>query len=102
MGIIKAEAQNVARRMTDAPANLMTPTIFAKNAVDLFQGIPSVKVIPRDKKWAEKMQMNTFLSVAKGSNEPPVFLEVHYRGNSSSDCPIVLIGEKLQKTTFFL
>lgn len=29
-GVIKAEAQNVARNLADTPANLMTPTIFAQ------------------------------------------------------------------------
>lgn len=29
-GVIKAQAQNVARNLTDTPANLMTPTIFAQ------------------------------------------------------------------------
>lgn len=29
-GVIKAQAQNVARNLTDTPANLMTPTVFAQ------------------------------------------------------------------------
>ena len=29
-GVIKAQAQNVARNLADTPANLMTPTIFAQ------------------------------------------------------------------------
>jgi len=29
-GVIKAEAQNFARRLMDTPANLMTPTKFAQ------------------------------------------------------------------------
>jgi hypothetical protein len=28
--VIKAQAQNVARKLTDTPANHMTPTIFAQ------------------------------------------------------------------------
>jgi aminopeptidase len=38
--------------------------------------------------------MGSFLSVAKGSDEPPVFLEIHYTGSSSaSEAPLVLVGK---------
>lgn len=38
--------------------------------------------------------MGSFLSVAKGSDEPPVFLEIHYRGSSNaSDAPLVFVGK---------
>lgn len=93
VGTIKGDAQNVARRLTDSPANLMTPVIFAQNAVKLLDKMSSVEVHVRDKKWAEMNNMNTFLSVAKGSSESPVFLEIIYRGKSSGDRPVVLVGE---------
>ncbi|KAK6635764.1 hypothetical protein RUM44_001018 [Polyplax serrata] len=93
VGTIKGDAQNVARRLTDSPANLMTPVIFAQNAVKLLDKMSSVEVHVRDKKWAEMNNMNTFLSVAKGSSESPVFLEIIYRGKSSGDRPVVLVGK---------
>lgn len=38
--------------------------------------------------------MGSFLSVAKGSDEPPVFLEVHYRGSpNASEPPLVFVGK---------
>lgn len=37
--------------------------------------------------------MGAFLSVAKGSSEPPLFLEVSYKGGASSEKPIVLVGK---------
>lgn len=37
--------------------------------------------------------MNSFLAVAKGSCEPPIFLELSYYGSSTNDRPIVLIGQ---------
>ncbi|XP_048338205.1 cytosol aminopeptidase-like [Sphaerodactylus townsendi] len=38
--------------------------------------------------------MRSFLSVAKGSEEPPVFLEIHYRGsNNSQEPPLVFVGK---------
>jgi len=37
--------------------------------------------------------MNTFLAVAQGSVEPPVFLEVKYRGDKSQDKQVALVGK---------
>lgn len=74
-GSLLATGQNNARRLMEMPANLMTPTRFASIAVEQFAGL-NVEVIVRDRLWAEQMKMGSFLSVAKGSDEPPVFLEV--------------------------
>lgn len=39
--------------------------------------------------------MNAFLAIAQGSEEPPVFLEVKYRGDNtvSEDKHIALVGK---------
>lgn len=47
----------------------------------------------RDETWAEKMKMNCFLSVGRGSVNKSVFLEVHYKG--SEETPLVLVGKGL-------
>lgn len=87
-----ARAQNICRRLAEMPANYMTPTIFGKYAEDLFKDIPNVKVIVHDQKWAESKKMGSFLSVAKGSAEPPKFLEIHYNNKQDSK-PFVLVGK---------
>lgn len=87
-----ARAQNVCRRLGEMPANLMTPTIFTKNAQDLFKEFPNVKVIVRDQQWAESKKMGSFLSVSRGSIEPPKFLEIHYNNKPDSK-PLVLVGK---------
>lgn len=38
------------------------------------------------------MKMGSFLSVARGSVEPPVFLEIEYKGGQS-DSPLALVGK---------
>ncbi|KAL0269238.1 UNVERIFIED_CONTAM: hypothetical protein PYX00_007040 [Menopon gallinae] len=93
VGQIKAEAQNLARCLTDTPSNIMTPSVFAENACNLFSKDPKVTVIPRDRKWAEEMKMNSFLGVTKGSEEPPVFLEIHYQGTDPSCSPVLFAGK---------
>ncbi|KAJ1328436.1 hypothetical protein BSLG_010168 [Batrachochytrium salamandrivorans] len=81
-GSILAQSQNFARQFTETPANYMTPTIFATTAVNIFQGIPNVTVVVRDRDFMEEQKMGSFLSVARGSDEPPKLLEVHYNGGA--------------------
>lgn len=76
-------------RLMDTPANQMTPTLFAEAVKENL--IPlGVKVEVRDRKWAESMKMGSFLSVARGSNEPPVFLEISYNGASKGNIIIAM------------
>lgn len=91
-GATLARAQNVCRRLAEMPANYMTPTIFCKTAEELFGAFSNVKVIVHDQKWAEQKKMGSFLSVAKGSAEPPKFLEIHYNNKPDSK-PFVMVGK---------
>lgn len=90
-GRILAEGQNMARRLADMPANLMTPTIFA-DEVSKAVANTSIKLIVRDKDWIEKMKMGSFLSVNQGSDQPPKFLEIHYNNNPGTK-PLVFVGK---------
>ncbi|OMJ27685.1 Cytosol aminopeptidase [Smittium culicis] len=83
-GKIYAESQNFARDLASTPANLMTPTIFANSVVDELSKFDNVTVNVYDQEWAKKQNMNLFLSVSQGSDEPLKFVEIIYRGKSSS------------------
>lgn len=92
-GLIKAESQNLARRLMETPANKMTPTIFANTAKEQLSK-HGVQVEIRDQSWAESMKMGGFLSVTRGSVEPPKFLEMSYKGSKDGGSkPIVLVGK---------
>ncbi|XP_055908464.1 cytosol aminopeptidase-like [Eupeodes corollae] len=91
-GLFKGEAQNLARKLSDAPANQMTPTAFAQAAVDALCPC-GVTVEVRTINWIEANHLNSFLMVAKGSCEPPVFLEISYCGTSPEDKPVLLVGK---------
>lgn len=48
----------------------------------------------RPESWIATQQMGAFLSVAKGSAEPPIFLEIHYLGGANvNDSPLVFVGK---------
>ncbi|XP_053691914.1 cytosol aminopeptidase-like [Sabethes cyaneus] len=92
IGAIKAEAQNLARQLQEMPPNLMTPTTFAQNVVQILAN-SGVNVEVKVRSWAEAQGMSSFLAVAKGSCEPPIFLELSYYGAGSKERPIVLVGQ---------
>ncbi|XP_055061553.1 cytosol aminopeptidase [Misgurnus anguillicaudatus] len=94
-GVLYGEGQNLARRLMEAPANYVTPTVFADTIEQKLSGFADrVTVYKRPQSWIESEQMGAFLSVSKGSDEPPVFLELNYKGASdSAQPPLVLVGK---------
>ncbi|KAJ1214290.1 hypothetical protein NDU88_001913 [Pleurodeles waltl] len=94
-GVMYAEGQNLARYLMEAPANHLTPTKFVEVVEDRLRAVNNnAKVHIRPQAWIEEQEMGAFLSVSKGSDEPPVFLEIHYNGSSSEkDSPLVLVGK---------
>ncbi|XP_062492417.1 cytosol aminopeptidase [Pezoporus occidentalis] len=93
-GVLYAEGQNLARYLMEAPANYITPIKFAEHIEQKLKSFGNVKVHIRPESWIVTQQMGAFLSVAKGSAEPPIFLEIHYSGGANaSDRPLVFVGK---------
>jgi aminopeptidase len=116
-GLTIAKAQNFVRKLTEAPANLMTPSLFAKTVQTELSGLSKLRrsssatdvtgdvlqVIVREREWVQEQKMGCFLAVAKGSAEPLKFLEVHYNPflantkeqapATSPSRPVVLVGK---------
>uniref|UniRef100_A0A803VQX6 Cytosol aminopeptidase n=1 Tax=Ficedula albicollis TaxID=59894 RepID=A0A803VQX6_FICAL len=93
-GVIYAEGQNLARYLMEAPANYITPIKFAEHIEQKLRSFSSVKVHIRQESWITTQEMGAFLSVAKGSAEPPIFLEIHYLGSANTDdSPLVFVGK---------
>jgi len=91
-GVIIAEFQNKCRNLMEQPANILTPTRFGEIAKELCEPL-GVKVIVHDREWAEKMKMGSFLSVAKGSDQPPRFVELHLQNAGDQRKPLVFVGK---------
>lgn len=88
-----ARAQNFARYLMESPANMMTPTIFCDKVRENLAQLPNCTVVVRDQAWAQSMKMGSFLSVAKGSDQEPKFLEIDYSGGKQDDAPVVFVGK---------
>ena len=87
-----AEGVQLARECGNRPGNHCTPSWLASRAqqVGRSHGF-SVKVLER--KAIEKLGMGAFLSVARGSEEPPRFIVMEYSGGGKKDAPVVLVGK---------
>lgn len=92
-GVVIADSQNVARRLSELPANFATPTYFCNSAKELLDSLENTYVISHDEKWAKDKKMNVFLSVTQGTDEPAKFLEIKYSGGNEGDQPLVLVGK---------
>jgi leucyl aminopeptidase len=89
--VATVSAVNFARDLINTPANDMTPAVLAKTARAMAGGRVSLKVL--EKKDAEKERMGAYLSVARGSMEPPKFIVLKYNGGRSA--PIALVGKSI-------
>ncbi|XP_014281594.1 cytosol aminopeptidase [Halyomorpha halys] len=91
-GTQKGEGQNIARRLSEVPANIMTPVAFSQAALDILCPC-GVHVDIRDRDWLEEKKFLAFLTMSKGSCEPPLFLEMSYCGGGEGDKPVVITGK---------
>jgi len=90
----RAIAAGVAltRDLGNLPANVCTPTYLAETAIKLGREWKlAVEVL--DQKDMEKLGMGSFLSVSRGSRQPPKLAILRYSGAGKKDRPVVLVGK---------
>ncbi|XP_066911295.1 cytosol aminopeptidase-like isoform X1 [Clytia hemisphaerica] len=92
-GLAMAEGQNWARDLMETPSNFKYPELFADKVVQRFSAFKNVDVIVRDDVWAREKGMDCFLSVGKGSDKKPMFVELHYNQNADEQKKVVLVGK---------
>ena len=86
------EATNLQRRLSNEPANKMTPTILADEARALAKrtGV-QIEVLDEDK--CRALGMGSYLSVAQGSHQPPRFIVLRYKGRGGKGYDLGLVGK---------
>jgi len=87
-----AAGVTLARECANRPGNVCTPSYLAEQAKALAKA-HGFKLQVLERKDAEKLGMGAFLSVAKGSEEPPKFIVLRYSGGAKSQAPLVLVGK---------
>ncbi len=84
----------LARDLGNTPSNVCTPTYLANQARDLAKRY-GFKCKVMDKTACEKLGMGSFLSVGKGSDKAPMFIELRHDGGKRGEPPIVLVGKAI-------
>jgi len=93
------QGMSLAKELGNLPGNICTPTYLAEQAKSLSKQHKSLKVTVLEQKQIESLGMGSFLSVARGSVQPPKFIVLHYKGKKtgtsakSGKGPIVLVGK---------
>jgi leucyl aminopeptidase len=85
-----------ARDLGNGPGELVTPTFLAKTAEEIVAGLRGphdVELTVLDREDCEARNMGCYLGVAKGSDQPPKFIHMHYTPRGESAGRIALIGK---------
>ena len=94
-GTATANGAELAKRLGNLPGNICTPTFLADEAKRLGRSHKlAVEVL--DRKKLESLKMGSFLSVARGSAEPPRLIVMKYDGageKGRKSAPLVLVGK---------
>ena len=91
-GRILAEAANWARDLVNEPANYMTPSQMAEAARQLAKSY-GLKVDVLEREQMAEAGMGALLGVAQGSQQPPKFIILNYKGSNSDEVDIALVGK---------
>ncbi|KQR56167.1 leucyl aminopeptidase [Acidovorax sp. Leaf160] len=81
-----------AREWANRPANHATPTLLAEAAKALAKA-PNMQCKVHGPAEVARLGMGSFLAVARGSEEPLRFIELHYNGAGKGVAPVVLVGK---------
>ena len=91
----QAIAQGMAftKKLSDLPANVVTPSYLADEAEKLATLSDKLTTHILDEDKMEELGMGSFLSVSKGSIEPGKIVCMEYMGGKKGDKPHVLVGK---------
>ena len=91
-GLAVAGGMKLCRDLGNLPSNVCTPRYVAQTAEELATEYGVAAEI-LDEAAIHALGMRTFLSVAKGSIEPPRLIVLKYQGASATVQPVVLVGK---------
>ena len=89
-GVVLGEAANAARDLSNEPGNVLTPTELAARAQALAADT-GLECDVFDQPWMEEQGMGALLGVARGSDQPPKFIVLRYRGGG--DMHLAYVGK---------
>ena len=88
-----AAGMALTRDLANLPANVCTPTYLAGAARRLAKEHRRIRVRVLDERAIRRLRMGSFLSVTRGSDEPPRLVVLEYRGGRRGAAPVALVGK---------
>ncbi|HEY7741293.1 MAG TPA: leucyl aminopeptidase [Steroidobacteraceae bacterium] len=88
-----AAGMALTRDLANLPANVCTPTYLAGRARQLAREHRGIRARVLDVRAIRRLKMGSFLSVTRGSDEPPRLLVLEYRGGRQGAAPVALVGK---------
>lgn len=93
IGQIIANATNTARSLVFDSANFVTPSVLAEFATETAKLSKSITCKVFEEKEIAKLKMGSFLSVGKGSDQPPKFIHMTYTPKGKATKKVALVGK---------
>jgi leucyl aminopeptidase len=88
-----ADGMRLAKDLGNLPGNVCTPSYLAEQAREM-AGVVGAEAEILDEAAIRELGMGSFLSVAKGSVQPPRLVVLkHWGAKSKHDAPVVLVGK---------
>ncbi|MGI9047297.1 MAG: leucyl aminopeptidase [Burkholderiales bacterium] len=91
-GMAIAKGVSLAKDLGNLPPNICTPSYLAEQAQTLARE-HDLQVEVLELKDMEALGMGSFLSVTRGSAQPPKLIALEYRGADKNEKPVVLVGK---------
>ncbi|UCD38304.1 MAG: leucyl aminopeptidase [Fidelibacterota bacterium] len=93
-GIILGTSVCFARDLQNHPSNFATPTHLAKEAERIAKA-PQMNCTVYDRAEFTKMGMGALAGVAAGTDQPPKFILMEYKGGKAGEAPLAIVGKGL-------
>ena len=92
-GFSVGEGVNTAKHLGDLPANHATPKLIEKIVKNTVKNYSGLKIKSLNEKDLARLKMGSYLSVSKGSYEPPRMIIIEYKGGKKNEKPVALVGK---------
>lgn len=87
-----AAGVELTRTLGNMPANICTPTYLGEQAKQLASQFKTLTCKVMGPEEIKSMGMGTLLAVAQGSDQPPQFIDIQYKG-AGDEAPVILVGK---------
>ena len=84
---------SLMRDLANQPANVCTPGYLAKAARNLAREHRKISVRVLNEAECRRLQMGSFLSVTRGTQEPAYLIVLEYKGGTRGEAPTALVGK---------